>query len=522
MLRELPASSGRPPSAPAARPAGIADLKQRALRGGFAKLCGQAGSFVFRLAFVVGLARLLDPRDFGLVAMVTAVTGVYGMFTAAGLSSATVQKGDVTVDQISTLFWINILIGAFLALLCLVTAPALVAFYGEPRLFWVTVVMASGFLVNAAGVQHQALLQRELRYVAVTVIEALSQVASISIGIGLALAGLGYWALVGAALSASAVSTAGAWVAVRWIPGWPRRNAGIRGMLHFGGTVTLNSLISYASYNLEKVLLGRIWGADALGLYGRAFLLISVPTEYLNAAVGGVAFSALSRLQDDPGRLRRCFLKGYTLTVSMTLPMTIFCGLFAEEIISLLLGPSWTQAAAVFRLLAPTVLIFGMINPMSWLLLSTGLQGRSLKIALAIAPVVVTAYLIGLPYGPSGVAAAYSAAMALWLTPHIVWCLRGTVISLRDVLEAIFRPIASGCVAGLCVLAFQFYAGACFGPLARLAFGGVLMSAVYVCVLLFVLGQRGFYLDLLRDLKRSRGAEGATRLERESPVPKGV
>jgi PST family polysaccharide transporter len=111
--------------------------------------------------------------------------------------------------------------------------------------------------------------------------------------------------------------------------------------------------------------------------------------EYLNSAIGGVAFSKLSQLQDDPARMKSDFLKGY-LAVSMTLLITIFSTPFADEIIHVLFGPNWAKAAIIFRLLTPTVLIFGMINPLAWLLLSIGLQARSLKIAPAIAPIVIT------------------------------------------------------------------------------------------------------------------------------------
>ena len=222
-------------------------------------------------------------------------------------------------------------------------------------------------------------------------------------------------------------------------------------MLHFGGTVTLNSLVVYVAYNLEKVLLGRFWGADALGLYGRAYQLINIPTENLNHAIGGVAFSALSRLQNDPLRFRSYFLKGYSFVNSLTLPTTMFCALFADDIVLLALGPKWTDAVPIFRLLAPTILIFGMINPLAWLLMSIGLQVRSLRIALVIAPLVITAYVIGLPFGPSGVAFAYSAAMTVWLVPHILWCLHGTVISPRDLFLAIIRPLLSAVVAAACI-----------------------------------------------------------------------
>ena len=183
------------------------DLKDRAVRGGLARLCGQALAFALRLGFLVVMARLLDPDDFGLVAMVTVVTGVYGLFSTGGLSAATVQKHTITDEQIATLFWINVSIGAMLGLLCLATGPVLAAFYHEPRLIWVTVVLAAGFLFTGAGVQHLALLQRELRYVRLTVIEIVALAGSIAVGIGMALYGLGYWGLVAASVSNRAIMT---------------------------------------------------------------------------------------------------------------------------------------------------------------------------------------------------------------------------------------------------------------------------------------------------------------------------
>src|SRR6266436_3345111 len=109
-------------------------LKQRTIRGGLAKLVGQAINFILRILFLIVMARLLDPEDFGLVAMVTAVTGFYGIFSTVGLSSATIQKAIVTDEQISTLFWVNMLVGTLLACLCVVTGPVLVRFFNEPRL----------------------------------------------------------------------------------------------------------------------------------------------------------------------------------------------------------------------------------------------------------------------------------------------------------------------------------------------------------------------------------------------------
>jgi len=479
------------------------DLKERAVRGGLARLCGQAAILALRLGFMATMARLLDPGDFGLVAMVSVVTGIYGLFSTAGLSLATIQRATVTDEQISTLFWINIIVGVILGLLCLATAPVLVSFYHEPRLFWVTVTMGVGFVLSAGGVQHSALLQRQLRYVALAIIETVSLLVSFALGIVMALGGFGYWALVGSTIAALAINTASMWVVAAWMPGMPRRGVGIHSMLRFGGTITLNNLVVYMAYNFEKLLLGRFWGADALGLYGRAYQLILVPTTTLHAAVGGVVFSALSRLQEDPVRLRSYFLKGYSLVTSMTVPVSIFGALFADDIVLVVLGPKWADAAAIFRLLTPTILVFGIINPTAWLLQSVGLQERSLRIAFVIAPLVVAAYLIGLPYGPNGVAFAYSAAMTLWLIPHVVWSLHNTIISPWDLFLATWRPFFASIVAAAFAFAVQFYMGHLESPFLRLSLAGGVMGSVYLLIFLFVMGQKTFYFDLFRGLKSS-------------------
>ncbi len=478
------------------------DLKEKTLRGGLARLCAQGANFVLRMGSLMILARLLSPKDFGLVGMVTAFTGVLDLFRDFGLSSAAVQRTTVTEEQISTLFWINILVGVVLGVLAAAMAPAIAAFYHEPRLFAVTIVLAVGLLFNAAGVQHSAILQRHMRFTALAVISTLGLVIGSAIAIGGAEAGYGYWALVAMTVTSPLVVTVGCWLAAAWVPGKPRRRAGIRSMMRFGGTLTLNGLVAYVAFNLEKILLGRFWGVDAIGIYGRAYQLINIPTSNLNAAAGEVAFSALSRVQDDPNRLRSYFLKGYSLVVSFTVPITVVCALFADDVILVLLGPKWKEAAGIFRLLAPTILIFAIIYPLGWLMYSLGLVGRSLKIALVFAPLIIIGYILGLPYGPKGVAFAYSAVMILWLVPHIAWCIHGTVISFRDIMLAASRPLASSAVAAGLAFAVRFFYGQSLSPLPRLLLESAVLLVAFLGMLLFATGQKSFYLDLLRELRR--------------------
>ncbi|MGD0436793.1 MAG: lipopolysaccharide biosynthesis protein [Bryobacteraceae bacterium] len=486
------------------------DLREKTLRGGVARMAAQAASFLLRFGSLMLLARLLDPKDFGLVGMVTAFTGVLNLFRDFGLSAAAVQRTTVTEEQISTLFWINVFVGALLGLASVALAPAVSAFYREPRLLAVTFVLAAGFLFNAAGVQHGALLQRQMRFSVMAVINTASLIVATAIAVGGALTGYGYWALVAMTVTTPLLSTIGSWLATGWIPGRPHRRAGIRSMMRFGGTVTLNTLVVYIASNLEKVLLGRYWGVDAIGIYGRAYQLINIPTENLNSAAGEVAFSALSRLQDDPRRLKSYFLKGYSLVLALTLPLTVACAFFADDIVLVLLGPKWKDAAPILRFLAPTILVFAIANPLSWLLSAIGLVKRNLKLALFIAPTMIAGYLIALPYGPKGVAFAYSAVLVLWVVPLIAWCVRGTVIRFQDIMLVVSRPLASSVVAGVFAFGARLLWRQSSSHLGLLVGEITVLLVVYLAMLLFVAGQRSFYLNLLRGLaERSPSKENA-------------
>lgn len=483
------------------------DLKHKVIRGGFAKICSQGTGFLVRVGSMMVLARLLDPKDFGLVGMVTAVTGVFSVFRDFGLSAAAVQRTTVTEEQASTLFWINVLVGAILGLLVVAMAPFIVWFYREPRLLGVTAALASAFLFNAAGVQHSAILERQMRFITLSVIDIVSLLTSVLVAIGMALHGYGYWSLVASATVVPFVYTVCLWLTTAWFPGRPHKGIGIRSMMRFGGTLTLNSLVMYIATNFEKVLLGRFWGADAVGIYGRAYQLVSIPNDNLNSAASGVAFAALSRLKDDPSRFKSYFLKGYALILSLTVPITAMCALFAGDMISVFLGPKWKSAVPVFRLLAPTVLAFAIINPMGWLLMSLGLVGRGLRMALVLAPFMIVGYVIGLPYGPKGVACAYSAMMTVCAIPLIAAAVRGTVISVRDVLLTVSRPLLSGIVAAAIALGLQSLYGPFLSPLPRLVLGVALVLAAYLGMLLYVMGQKLFYVDLVRGFIRPPSVE---------------
>lgn len=489
-----------PPPQKAGHDAATHDLKGRTMRGALISSAGQAATFVFRMCSMVVLARLLTPKDFGIVAMAMACTGFIALFQDVGLSTAAIQRPSISREQTSTLFWINLGAGALLAAFCAVTAPILARFYHEPRVLWVAAIIGTVFLFNGAAAQHRAMLQRNLRFAALTIIDVTSAFISIALGITMAATGCGYWALVGMAVAQPAASSIGVWLVGRWIPGRPRRGIGIGSMLKFGSTAMINNVIVYFAYNMDKVLLGRFWGAQVLGIYGRAYQLVNMPTQNLNTTITLVAFPALSRLQNQPERLRSYFLKGYGLYLALVMPITFACGIFGEDIIRVFLGPKWFEAVPVFRLLAPTILAFALINPFGWLLLATGRVVRGFKIGLMIAPVVVLGYASGLGYGATGVAIGFSVSISLLIVPVVIWATRGTPISAIDIFKTVRTPLLSILVASGMALASSSVCHLLPVPLLRLVAVSAVLFGVYAGMLWFVMGQKDVYLDLLSGL----------------------
>jgi O-antigen/teichoic acid export membrane protein len=475
------------------------ELKRRTARGALVSTGAQMATFALRTTSLMVLARLLMKEDFGLVSMVTAFTGVLGLLRDS-LSMATVQRLDITEAQMSTLFWINLGVGGLLAVAAAAAAPILVVFYGEPRLLWMTVAVATVLAVNGAAAQHRAMLQRSMRFGTLACIDTVALASGIGVGIAMALAGTGYWALVGMAIVQPVVSASGAWATAGWIPGRPRRESETRSMLAFGGAVTANNVLGYLAFNLDKILIGRVWGAEILGVYSRAYQLINLSNENLLTSIGSVAFPALSRVQNDLPRLRAYFLRGYGLFLSLVVPVTIGCALFADDIVLVLLGPKWHEATTIFRMLAPTILAIGCINPFAWLLLASGRAGRCVRIALMVTTALILAYAVAIGHGPVAMAMALSGTMLVLVLPAVAWAREGTPISMLDVFRTL-RPVATAIIVAAAV---TWLARPVLGEmepgLARLVAECSILFGAYLLCMAFVMRQWAVYASLARDL----------------------
>lgn len=283
------------------------NLAAQSIRGGFSILAAKSIQFILSTGGTVVLARLLLPADFGLIGMVAVITGFAAMFKDAGLSMATIQKEKITNEQISTLFWINLGITTILGLLITLAAPLAASFYKRPELTAVTVSLALAFAINGLVIQHQALLRRHLRFGALAAIQILAQATQLLTSILLALLGFGYWALVGGLFAQAAASVLSTFFYCPWIPGKARRGTGVREMLRFGSHLTAFNFANYFSRNLDRLLIGRHFGAEALGLYSKAYQLFMMPVAQIRNPINQVLMPVLSRLKNDPDRYRKYY-----------------------------------------------------------------------------------------------------------------------------------------------------------------------------------------------------------------------
>lgn len=436
-----------------------ADLKNRSVRGGMLTLTSQGAQFVLQSVATVVLARILLPADYGLVAMVTAITGLAQAFADLGLSPATIQQPEISHEQVSTLFWINLAFGIGLMSITVALAPVLAWFYHDPRLLAITLAVSPTFLINGLRVQHDALLRRQMRFKALTVRDVTSYLVAVPVAIVLALHGARYWALVALPLILNTTGLVLTWLMVRWIPGLPRRGSGVGSMVKFGGNVAASYFTLNIVRSTDSILIGWRWGAGPLGLYSRASNLLMLPVRQLGIPASSVAVPAFSRIQEDPDRLARYYLKTVNVIMWISAPIFGFLFVAAKPIIVVTLGARWQEAAPVFQFLVISALCQLLIDVTIWLLVSRGKSRQFLELVLGLTPVMIAGYAIGLPFGIKAVALSGSLVMLVAFPALLKFSFIGTRITLKCVGRSVLCPVATALVGVLSArLALEFLA----------------------------------------------------------------
>jgi O-antigen/teichoic acid export membrane protein len=486
------------------------DLRGRSLRGGAVTLFSQAAKFIFTLVSMAILARMLTPEDFGLIAIGTIVIGFTSVFKDMGLSMATVQRSDVRHAQISTLFWLNLAVSAAIAVLTVAAAPALAWFYKDPRVTAVTVALASTIVIGGLTIQHQALLRRQMRFSALAFVEITSLVFGTAAAIVSAFAGFGYWSLVVLNVAREIAGVFAVWIACPWRPGRPARSDGARSLVSFGAHLSAFNIITYASRNIEKMLIGWYWGAGPLGLYNNAYRILLLPIQQINTPLTNVAVPALSRIQTQPSRYRAYYRRGLLFTVTAGMPVVAFLFVTADKAVLAFLGPQWLDAVAIFRALGPAAFLGTFNVGTGWVYLSLGSTRRLFEWGLISSAVTVLAYFIALPWGTIGVALSLSASLLALRIPGTLYCIRGTCLRFEDAWVPLWRPTVSSTAAG----ALLFGVGTIFKPGVpvglSLVFDFVIYLALYALVWTGLPGGRKSVHEIagiLRELRLSRPSQ---------------
>lgn len=480
---------------------GTANLRQKSIRGATVTGFGQIVKFVLQFGSTAILARLLTPADYGLIAMVSLVTIFVEILKEGGLTAATIQKDDITHEQISTLFWFNAALGCCMAICLLGISPLVAMFFDEAKLVKITCVLSIGFIFGGISVQHQALLRRNMQFSILMLLDICSRFFSIVVAIIMAWNNFGYWSLVGMTLVRSVVDCLGVWIFVRWIPGLPKRGYGVKSMLKFGFDVLSFKLLNFFSRQFDNILIGKYCSVIDLGLYNKAYNMLLLPIQQVNSPLSSVALPALSRVKNDPKKFSRYFLHVLQLVSSICLPIVALMTIFSYEVISLLLGNQWLECAYLFKLLGVSAALGVISNPLGWLLVALGDTKKYRNMGIFTSVAIVAGFLIGIPYGVRGVATAYSVTMCLITIPTWLFVLKSTSIRSSAVLHTIFPAIVACIFATILSLIIKRLTIFGAESLLNSFFAVCGFTIVYLSVLLYGFNKVGFYLSIFNDLR---------------------
>jgi O-antigen/teichoic acid export membrane protein len=462
------------------------DLRRTAVRGAGVTVFSQAVVFLTQTAATVVLARLLAPGDFGLVAMVTTFSLLLMNFGTNGYSEAVIQREHVDHALASNLFWINIGAGVVLTLIFAAAGPLLSKFYADPRVAQVTVAMAVTILISQTSVVHLALLKRALRFSVTSLIDVVSNTISVVGSILLARAGWGYWALVGGLIARPLVQALGAFCLCTWIPGMPRRGAETGSVVRFAAHVYGRFSFNYLTRNTDNLLVGWRFGSVPLGLYKKAYDLFLLPANQLLTPVADVVLSTLSRLKSGSAEYKRYFLNGLSVLAFVGMGSGALLTLCGRDLIRIVLGPKWGPAGEIFMFFGPGIGIMLISWSSGMIHLSIGRADRWFRWVLLEFAVTVMLFVVGLHWGPVGVASAWTVSFWLLVIPAFWYAGQPIGFGVAPVLNAVWRYIVASLLAGIACagIVYEFHslmaATGITGAMLRVTATFIVFSALYI------------------------------------------
>jgi O-antigen/teichoic acid export membrane protein len=469
-------------------------LRRLAVRGAGVTVFAQGAVFAVQLIATVILARLLMPSDFGVVTMVTTFSLLLMSFGQNGYSEAIIQWEEMDHILASNLFWINLGAGLVLAIGFAAMGPLLAKFYGDPRVAHIVTFISLAIFVNGTSVVHLALLKRALQFSVTSSIDVLANIVSVVASILLALAGWGYWALVVAVIVRPIAQSAGAWWQCRWRPGRPRRLEGTASIVRFALNVYGRFSFNYTTRNTDNLLVGWRFGSASLGFYKKAYDLFLLPANQLLIPVSDVVLSTLSRLERGSAEYRRYFLNGLSILAFVGMGAGAVLTLVGKDLIRLLLGAKWDAAGQIFTFFGPGIGIMLICATTGIIHLSIGRADRWFRWVVVEFTVTVLLFLLGLRWGPVGVASAWTASFWILTIPAFWYAGRPIGFGVTPVLAVIWRYVlASLLAAGASAAIIREMPSLVLvpgipGALARIVIISSLLSVLYIGAVIILNG----------------------------------
>lgn len=400
-----------------------------------------------QMVSTVVLARLLAPRDFGLVAMVTTFSLLLVNVGLNGITEAVVQEEKIDHQVASNLFWTNVALGGFLTVAFAASGPLLAKFYNEPLLTPITAAISTTIFFTSISVMHLALLKKAMLFTSVAKNDIIARTVSVAVSIFLGAAGFEYWALVLGACALPLSTAIGAWILCPWKPGAMRRSEGTGSLLRFAANTYGRFIINYATRNTDNLLVGWRFGANILGFYKKAYDLFALSSAQLVSSTAVVAVSALSRVRHDREQFFRYLFGAMTVLAFIGMGLSGELVLIGKDLIRLLLGPRWAPAGNIFILFAPGIGAMLLYGTHGWIHLSIGEARRWIRWGMVELTVTLSLFLVGLRWGAAGVAAAWCLSFWILTIPAIKYAGEPIGLKIRPVIALAWRYIVAAALA---------------------------------------------------------------------------
>lgn len=326
-------------------------LKRKAISGLFWSFSETGINQVVNFIIGIILARLLSPKEFGLIGMITIFIAISQSFIDSGFSQALIRKTDCHQKDYTTVFYFNLLVGVLFYLILFVSASAISRFYNEPILGDLIKILGIGLILNAFAIVQRTILVKNIDFKLQAKITLYSSVLSGIIGIILAVKGFGVWSLAIRTILNQLFNSLFLWIDNRWLPTLEFSIQSFKEMFSFGSKLLASGLIYTVYRNIYYLIIGKFFSATVLGYYNQAERFSALPSQNINSAVERVTYPILSRLQNDPANLKSAYKKLIKTIMLINFSVMLGMAAIAQPMILVLIGERWLSSVPYLQLL---------------------------------------------------------------------------------------------------------------------------------------------------------------------------